>query len=393
MKISNTILRSFVAATKHMHTTGPLYSYIDVVRYQDALWLAQGDGDSRVWVRIGDGDLPEGKIPQHRLRKLIGAIGKQETVDVTVAPVPEEAPALGELHIKAGRLSATMTLEDGDVEYPVWEMTDSPDTKTIHIGWFEGNELARVLALVQPFQSKDEARQNLLGVHWKRLMDSYEVYELAATNGKMLIVEPITFARNSEIDPDQLPEWTLCREAVQTILDAKDWMREGYKFYLYLNGKYLWLRSEDIIIRGRLIDMEFPEYHKVIPDPANPIQYTIRWKNKEVLDTLRRLKPFVGSDVERVIITPGDIGVDLTAPSDRGSVTIAVHAEVEGELDEEWVGLSHLATCLKAIPTPYSILIDRRTRYDNGYVDGPLVLRGDNTEGMVLLMPHRRPRD
>ena len=376
MKISNTILRSFVAATKHYRDTGIMYGTVGFVRYQGEIWITQRSGNTQTWVRLGDGDLPDVAVDHYRFKKLVGAVGKADQVDIQV-DVDTQAENLGTVHLEAGKLRATMTVMDRGVMQP---MVSSDDTVT-EVGWIEGDELFRALSKVQPFQSVDEIRPNLRSVRWECPLDSYQ---MVATNGKSLIIEPVMIAVSMDEDnPVKPPSWTLHRDAVQAILDAKDLLK-GQEFRVFTTENSVWFRSQNLIIQGSKIDMDFPDYNLVIPDPTRPIVYQVHWQTKDVLDALKKLKPFVESDREIVTLRNTPDGIEICAPSDSGDVTVAIPGEIEGNLDE-WFALPNLARCLKAMPERCTL-----TSRDEDF--GPRVMQGDNEDGIVLIMPIRREK-
>lgn len=139
--------------------------------------------------------------------------------------------------------------------------------------------------------------------------------------------------------------------------------------------------NEDIEIISRVIDGNYPDYRKVIPDKF--ISKVL--VNKEDLEKKSRLAGIFSSNISDIKISCNENNLNLSAKnSDKGEIFISTEASLKGEPFEVSLNYHYLLDGLKIIPTNHVII-----EYTGQ--GSPLILKPEDKESdfIYIIMPLR----
>ncbi len=194
--------------------------------------------------------------------------------------------------------------------------------------------------------SRDETRPILTGALFNISPGGLEVvstdtYRLALR--RMTAEIPIDEPRNAIISRRVL-------EAVLRIVDAES--EEPVR--LALSDAQVTFIIGNITVGSRLIEGQFPNYEKVLPDSSDR---RIIVDNKTFIDALRRTRIVAREDANRVVLRGQEGVLTITAESqDVGRAEEQIAATIEGENPEIAFNVGYLLDALQAMPQEQVVL-------------------------------------
>lgn len=216
-----------------------------------------------------------------------------------------------------------------------------------------------------------EARPELAGVYIKF---SNSRLVMAATDSFRL-TERIIESKQKDSTSCILPRATVL-ELIKVLGDFSEDISIKY------GDNQISFYNEDLEIISRLIDGNYPDYKKVIPE-----KYLARLLvKKEDLEKNVRLAGIFSSSIADIKLSCSDRSVIITAKnSDKGEIQVAVDALLKNEPFDISINHYYLLDGLKIIPTEHVVL-----EYTGQ--GSPLVIRPeyDNKDLTYLIMPLRR---
>ncbi len=276
-----------------------------------------------------DGDVADQgavTVPARLLTEVIGAVAGD---DVTL-----EADEQSTLTVTAGRSSFRirgMSAADFEMLPPM----DDPDSFEL-----PQRDLHSILSQVVFATSRDETRPILTGALFNISPSGLEAvatdtYRLALR--KMTAEIPISDSRVAIISRTALDE---VLRVIDDEADATATVSLSDNQVLFEIGK--------VRVGSRLIEGQFPNYEKVLPDDCDR-QITV--SNADLTNTLRRMLIVAREDSNRVVLRGSDGTLTITAESqDVGKAEEQIPATLEGEEPEIAFNARYLLDALQAIP-------------------------------------------
>lgn len=248
----------------------------------------------------------------------------------------------------------TLSLADGRITMacgrarftlPVLPVDDFPFIA--HGDWaaqFEmtGSVLAEALAHVKPAMSAEETRYYLNGLLIERRDD--ELF-LAATDGSRLHVVALPAPDGSEPLADMTQSLIVPRKAVPIIAGLCD---QAQVDIALAQGK-LRIDSGETVMVGKLIDGNFPDWRRVVPQAA-PNSCSI---DPRALEAALARVSAIDRGKEKAVklsIGPGEIALTVRCPETGEAVESVEHGGLNGELCEIGFNARFLADVLAQLP-------------------------------------------
>src|SRR3989344_1408928 len=201
---------------------------------------------------------------------------------------------------------------------------------------FSEGEIREVFEKLTLAASLDDSRPELTGVLFAQKDNAID---FVATDGFRLSLKKkrkgkIVLNQESLILPARL------------IIEAMSLLGET-SLYIYKKGNQVVLENEDVLLIGRLINGEFPNYEKVIPAS---FKTTITLDVQEFLQKLRLVSIFARDAANIVKISVSDGRVKMTARSSGvGEGEVVIEGEQEGEDNEIAFNIKFLMDLLRNI--------------------------------------------
>ncbi len=251
-------------------------------------------------------------------------------------------------------------------DYPAWSTLENVESVSV-----PARKLLRIIDKTIFASSIDDSRFNLNGILFEQHGDSTRV---VATDGHRLamINEEIGLTLSSQI---LIPRKGL--NDIRRVLENSD-----EEVSLGFEPKNMVIRTPNFIMTTRLLEGEYPDYRKVVPEGGDKI---VKVDRHALMQTLRRVAVLT-SDHSRginVAVAPGRMLFTATHP-DLGTAEDSLGVEYDGEEFEIIINVSYLIESLGVIDTD-SVFLE----YEKS--DAPVIIRPDPPGGYFnLVMPMRR---
>ncbi len=280
-------------------------------------------------------------------------------------PVSMESSATGRIKIVAGKSEFELAGMDAS-DYPAFSGAEGVETAGI-----QAEKLLYMIDKTLFASSNDESRFNLNGVLFEQ---HQQVIRLVATDGHRLAL----------IDED------LGISVPSKVLVPKRGLLELKRMLENVNGnvelgfeqKNMCVKSEHFIMTLRLIDGDYPDYRKVIPESGDRV---LKSDRSRLLYALRRVATLT-SDRNKgvdVIINSGKIEITAVHP-DLGTAKDELDVEYEGEPFSLLINVGYFIDSLNAVDT-------EQIRLEFHKEGSPMVIRPEpNKDYFNLVMPMRR---
>lgn len=304
--------------------------------------------------------------------------------------------------------------ENGEVEKAAEETTEE-DVETDHAFSVDAEAFSEAVGKVLPFVSKDESRAVLMGV---LVGFSEGAVTLAATDSYRLgfntqKLEGAVEAAGTAIVPGR---------ALEEAARLANLVGEDGSLEVALTKNAAMFRAKGLTLTARLIEGNFPEYKRLLPDDFDD---TFTVDRNQLLTALRRARLIVGGQSPQPAIKlafshePGTLGVgelNLSLAADEvGAATEALGAEVpEGKTFDIFFNPKYLADAVASIsaerislrvndPLKPAVLQAQEEAVRNGKVPDDSDNTGTDAEDaagesfgpegghLALLMPMRNP--
>jgi len=267
------------------------------------------------------------------------------------------------LHVVAGRSEFSLRTIPKD-EYPNFE---EPTTSPVTV---DGEDLVRALEQVTPAASSDDSRPILTGVY---MVAEKKGFRLVATDSYRLAVRDMPDASLLEGQPPILVPSRALTELAR-LIEPND------EVSLHLSDREASFVVQNVRMTTRLIDGEFPDYQRLVPD-SNPNKLTAN--RGELFDAVRRVR-LLAQEATPVRLEMSSSGLELIAKTqDIGEAHEIVDASYSGE---ELVIAFNAEYLLKGLEIAPGDDVTLETT-DN---QKPAVLKSsEHPEFLYLLMPVR----
>ena len=267
------------------------------------------------------------------------------------------------LHVVAGRSEFSLRTIPKD-EYPNFDELDT-DPVTV-----DGENLVKALEQVTPAASSDDSRPILTGVYMVAEKDGFR---LVATDSYRLAVRDMPGASLLEGQPPILVPSRALSELAR-LIESDD------EVSLHLSEREASFVVKNVRMTTRLIDGEFPDYQRLVPD-NNPNKLTAN--RGELFDAVRRVR-LLAQEATPVRLEMSDAGLELIAKTqDIGEAHETVDASYAGD---ELIIAFNAEYLLKGLEIAPGEEVTLETT-DN---QKPAVLKSsDHPEFLYLLMPVR----
>ncbi|MGB6064301.1 MAG: DNA polymerase III subunit beta [Desulfomonilaceae bacterium] len=251
-------------------------------------------------------------------------------------------------------------------DYPVWTSFDEIEMVSI-----PAEKLLYMIDKTLFASSSDDSRFNLNGVLFEEDADKTR---LVSTDGHRLalITEEVKVSLKSSV---LVPKKGLL-ELRRVLENLKGDVSVGF------DEKNMFLKTERLMMTVRLIEGDYPDYRKVIPEPGDKV---IKANRQKVLQALRRVA-ILTSDRNKGVdvgVNPGKMEFTATHP-DLGTAKDTVEVEYGGEEFTIIVNVGYLIEALSVVDTDTVSL----EFHQEG---APLVIRPEPVKDYFnLVMPMRR---
>jgi len=280
-------------------------------------------------------------------------------------PVSMQSSANGRIKIIAGKSEFELAGMDA-ADYPAFAGLEGIETAGI-----QAEKLLYMIDKTLFASSNDESRFNLNGV----LFEQYQqVIRLVATDGHRLAL----------IDEDlgiSVPSKVLVPK--RGLLELKR-MLENVKGNVELGfeQKNMCIKDEHFVMTLRLIDGDYPDYRKVIPESGENILKSDRTRLLYALKRVAILTSDRNKGVD-VIINSGKIEITAVHP-DLGTAKDELDVEYEGEPFSLLINVGYFIDSLNAVDT-------EKISLEFHQEGSPIVIRPEPTKHYFnLVMPMRR---
>jgi len=299
----------------------------------------------------------------------IVAIPARKTYEIVreLAPVPVTIQSFENFRIK-------ITAGDSDFELPGMEASDYPAwpaLEEVNTAVVQADKLGFAVEKTLFAASVDDSRFNLNGVLFERNEDKTR---LVATDGHRLALmdEDLGISLDTRIIG---PKKGLM-ELKRVLEGLKGEIRLGFE------KKNLFVQTDRLIMTVRLIDGDYPDYKRVIPQTGFNL---VRANRLAMLQTLRRVGVLTSERNKGVEITvkPGKMEITATHP-DLGNARDILDIEYDGKSFSIIVNVSYVTEGLGVIESEFVTI----EFYGEG---APVILRPEPVQDYFnLVMPMRR---
>jgi DNA polymerase-3 subunit beta len=219
------------------------------------------------------------------------------------------------------------------VDYPAWSTVDEVQTASI-----QADKLLSMIDRTVFASSSDDSRFNLNGVLFEK--DETKT-RMVATDGHRLALT------SEELDLPLENKVLVPKKGLQELKRLLDGLKG--EVLIGFEQKNLIIRTPRLVMTIRLIDGEYPDYRKVIPESSDRI---IKINRLNLLQGLRKAA-ILTSDRNKGInvdVSKNQIEVSATHP-DLGTAKDVVDAEFEGDTFAFIVNVTYLIEALGVIDT------------------------------------------
>lgn len=212
------------------------------------IWVMATDLDRAIKVRLAGKVISEGKI-------LIPGKLMTELVSTLPLGTVELEGNESELKIKSGKMAATLqTGQDELVQQIMFEAS-----QMVEVSYLKINDMANAWSFLGVSVSKDEARPVLTALLWEM-----QKGRLVATDGFRLGIlsgfQKVSLERS--VGESVLISGLLWQEVVRVLIDRGI---DQVKVSLSKDLSRVSFEAEDVLVTGRLIQGEYPNYRAILP--------------------------------------------------------------------------------------------------------------------------------
>jgi len=307
-------------------TTLPILSHILVESKDTELVLSATDLEVglKMFYSIESTDTHSAAIPARKFFEIVREL----------PPGMIEMESLEDQKLKISAGLSVFTLSSMDPQdYPVFGSFD-------HVGLFSVNagSLSRMIEKTIFAASSDDSRFNLNGIFVEQ---QNEITTLVATDGHRLAYMEESLGINMEKSL-LIPKKGL--HELGRILDGMN-----AEMSMGADDKNLYIRTQQFIMTIRLVDGDYPDYRKVIPD--HPVGI-LKMSNKRLTQALRRASIFTTdrSKGATVAVFSDKVVVSIRHP-ELGSCVEQLDAVYDGEAFEAIINVFYFIDSINAIDT------------------------------------------
>ena len=269
------------------------------------------------------------------------------------------------LMIEAGQSVFQLSGMDA-ADYPAWLALDQAQTASV-----SAEKLVYMIDKTMFAASTDDSRFNLNGILFEQNADQAR---FVATDGHRLalISEDLGFKLESNV--------VVPRKGIGELRRVLEGLKE--QIVLGVEQKNLFVKTERLMMTVRLIEGDYPDYRKVIPDSGDRL---VKINRQELIRTVKRVAVLTSERNKGVgvQVAPGNMEITATHP-DLGTAKDAVAVQYEGEEFSVILNASYLQEALAAIDTDTVMLEFHKE-------GSPVILRPDGTDSYFnLVMPMRK---
>ncbi len=251
-------------------------------------------------------------------------------------------------------------------DYPAWTSSEEVETAKV-----EASRLLYMIEKTMFASSSDDSRFNLNGILFEQEGDNTK---LVATDGHRLALI------NGELGIRLKSNLIVPRKGLVELKRLLEGLKEEVS--VGFEEKNLLISTDRLMMTVRLIDGDFPDYRKVIPQPSDTI---VQAPHLQLMHTLRRVA-ILTSDRNKGVnmtVSPGKMELTATHP-DLGTARDVIDVDYSGEDFTVIVNAAYLIEAIGAIDTDTVAL----EFHEEG---APVILRPiPSKDYFNLVMPMRR---
>ena len=325
MKVSAKIL---AAAMKHASsivqstTVIPILANARLTASGGALEIVTSDTDIEYIQRIATDD--HGELSVAVDAKKLAAIANAVPGDAIITMAVKDD---GRLNVSSGRSRWILPILPAS-DFPIMPPITDGHSLTI-----DGDALAKLLSRVSWAISNEPTRHYLNGAYWHSHDGNLCA---AATNGSVACVVGTGIAMPADAPAVIIP--TRMTGILATIADS-----HGGEITVTWDDRKLSAVIGDIVLTSKLIDGQFPDYRRIIPETGVPVSID----PESALDAIKRIRITINQTNQARIIR-GDGVVTLVARADGGESSEDIAAECSVG-DPTGVNIQYLAAALTSI--------------------------------------------
>jgi len=315
-----------------VHAQVPIFSNILIEAKQDGFFLSTTDLDLGVRVKIPAKIEEEGAItvPGKQFLEVINSLPKDK---VTLESVKESFV----VRCRSNKISFQTIAKD---EFPTLF-----EKKGKQVAKFTKKEFKNIFSKLVFAVSSDETRPVLTGV---MLFQKQEEAVFVATDGYRLSLEKIAKKILEEMEEKLILSSRLINEAL-LLKEEKEIL-----MHIFKEGNQVLFESSDVLLVGRLIEGDFPNYEKVIPSSWKT-KFTIN--KEEMVQSLRLSSVFARESANIVKFKITDDALFLISKaSGVGEGELKIEIEKEGEDNEISFNVKFLLDFLRSVETDKIVL-------------------------------------
>lgn len=316
-----------------LHSQVPIFSNVLIEANKDGFFLSTTDLDLAVRVKIPAKIEEEGSttVPGKQFLEVINSLPKDK------------------VSLKTVKDSFIVNCRGNKVSFQTIAREEFPtlfEKKGEKIAEFSIEDFKNIFSKIIFAASNDETRPQLSGV---LLLQSQEGAVFVATDGYRLSLEKIKKEILAKTD-DRL---ILSSRLINEVLLLKPEKSE-ISMYVLKEGSQILFESEDVLLVGRMIEGEFPNYERVIP---KNYKTKLLVNREELLQSLRLSSVFARESANIVKIKIDENTLELSSKaSGLGEGEIKIDTEKEGDNLEISFNVKFLLDFLRSIDSENIII-------------------------------------
>jgi DNA polymerase-3 subunit beta len=271
----------------------------------------------------------------------------------------------GRIRITSGSSHFELASMD-PADYPAWSKLEEVEPVSV-----PARKLLRIIDKTVYAASIDDSRFNLNGIHFEQQGEETRV---VATDGHRLAMI------NEEIGLRLKSQVLVPRKGLSDIRRVLEHSQEDVS--IGFEPKNMVIETPNFTMTTRLLEGEYPDYRKVVPEKGDKI---VKADRQELMQTLRRVAVLTSDHGRGISVAVSRDKMLFTATHpDLGTAEGSLGVEYDGEEFEIIINVLYLIESLGVIDTD-SVFIEY------GENDAPVIVRPDPPEGYFnLVMPMRR---
>jgi len=379
----------------------PLWSTSDNSSDGDSIWLAATDLETGIRTRIPGQVIDNGAIllPASTFARVISALSKDDVKLIT-------SNGRARIHSKSGEFKMVGMSADefpslmGEINQDTQlKLTGEPkEEKETYFISLDSDALGWMIRKTAFAASRDDARYFLNGVHFSLKSEGDgTIVRMAATDGTRLAVAGVMIEQPLEKEVDVGSPTTRKKKEMEAIIPnravkeleklaaSSDEMKIGFQ------GNRIVFDAGDTALISTLLEGEYPDYRKVIPDGS---MINLKADTGELIAVIRRISqvsdpklPCVKLETEgnRLKVSASSVHVgdgceEMDVEKDVGSPT--AREKKDGDDMEIAVNVRYLMDALKAVDTREALIgINSAVK--------PIVIRPSLGDHLCVIMPVR----